>query len=324
LILYAACRRGEVVLAKWSHFRVDGDAPLWTVPEELSKTGVKYLIPLVPAAAELRRLRINTPESAFVFPAKWSDPERQADPMILTRSLAPNLDRLRKHRIKPFILQDLRRTVRTGLARLKVKPHIVERVLNRAQRGVVRTYELHRYEGEKRTALKKWAAHLRGIPMQTHKATITKRKKWISLGETAEILSIESGENVSEADVLQLALENTLELAIYLSKPVIASTGRPLVVGKVPRQADDAMPRIDESSPHPGSNPDTGLAAVELPWNAATRDDRGHGLGDNRHRPENKHWKTVFGLWTLAMRGVAPNTIERKICALRGMPIPLR
>ena len=83
--------------------------------------------------------------------------------MILTRSLARNLDRLRKHGIKPFILHDLRRTVRTGLARLKVEPHIAQRVLNHAQRGVVRTYDLHQYEGEKRTALEKWAAHLRGI-----------------------------------------------------------------------------------------------------------------------------------------------------------------
>ena len=164
LILYTACRRSEIALAKWSHFRLDGDAPLWTVPEELSKTGVKYLIPLVPAAvAELRRLRVNTPGSAFVFPAKWSDPDKQADPMILTRSLARNLDRLRKRGIKPFTLHDLRRTVRTGLARLKVEPHIAERVLNHAQRGVVRTYDLHQYEGEKRAALEKWAAHLRGL-----------------------------------------------------------------------------------------------------------------------------------------------------------------
>ena len=83
--------------------------------------------------------------------------------MILTRSLARNLDRLRKHGIKPFTLHDLRRTVRTGLARLKVEPHIAQRVLNHAQRGVVRTYDLHQYEGEKRTALEKWAAHVRGL-----------------------------------------------------------------------------------------------------------------------------------------------------------------
>ena len=164
LILYTACRRSEIALARWNHFRLDGDAPLWTVPEELSKTGGRYLIPLVPAAVEeLKRLRVNARGSAYVFPSKTGGPDKQADPMILTRSLARNLDRLRKHGIKQFTLHDLRRTVRTGLARLKVEPHIAERVLNHAQRGVLKTYDLHQYEGEKRAALENWAAHLNGL-----------------------------------------------------------------------------------------------------------------------------------------------------------------
>ena len=158
----------------------------------------------------------------------------------------------------------------------------------------------------------------------TNKVTITKRKKWISLGETAGILSIESGEDVSEADVLQPALENALELAIYLSKPVVAYTGHPVVVEKVPRQADDAMPRIDESSPHQDLPPTPdwppwiypGVRRREL--TVVTDSDTTVTV------LRNKHWETIFGLWTLVMRGVVPNAIERRICALRGMPIPLR
>ena len=158
----------------------------------------------------------------------------------------------------------------------------------------------------------------------TNKVTITKRKKWISLGETAGILSIESGEDVSEADVLQPALENALELAIYLSKPVVAYTGHPVVVEKVPRQADDAMPRIDESSPHQDLPPTPdwppwiypGVRRREL--TVVTDSDTTVTV------LRNTHWGTVSGLWTLVMRGVVPNAVERKICALRGMPIPLR
>ena len=158
----------------------------------------------------------------------------------------------------------------------------------------------------------------------TNKVTITKRKKWISLGETAGILSIESGEDVSEADVLQPALENALELAIYLSKPGVAYTGHPVVVEKVPRQADDAMPRIDESSPHQDLPPTPdwppwiypGMRRREL--TVVTDSDTTVTV------LRNTHWGTVSGLWTLVMRGVVPNAIERKICALRGMPIPLR
>ena len=124
--------------------------------------------------------------------------------------------------------------------------------------------------------------------------------------------------------MLQLALENALDLAIYLSKPVIAYTGRPTVVEKVPRQADDAMSRIDESSPH--QNPPPTLDWP--PWIYPGMQRRELTVVTDSDTTvtvlRNEHWETVFGLWTLVMRGVVPNAIERRICALRGMPIPLR
>lgn len=98
-----------------------------------------------------------------MFPAKWAESDKAADPMVLTRSLARNLTRLRKKGVKPFTLHDLRRTVRTGLARLRIEPHIAERVLNHAQRRVVKTYDLHQYEAEKRDALTRWAEQLASL-----------------------------------------------------------------------------------------------------------------------------------------------------------------
>ena len=93
LILYTACRRSEIALAKWSHFRLDGDAPLWTVPEELSKTGVKYLIPLVPAAvAELRdKQRKERQRLAGRFPTldEWLQRNRRTDDLAQVRGKYP-------------------------------------------------------------------------------------------------------------------------------------------------------------------------------------------------------------------------------------------
>jgi integrase len=164
LFLYTACRRSELALAKWKQFDLKGDAPAWTVPAEGSKTGNEYQVPLVPAAVEeLKRLKVNAVGSAYVFPAKTGATDKPADPMILTRSLARNLDRLSEHKIAPFTLHDLRRTVRTGLGRLRVAPHIAELCLNHAQRGIVRTYDTHTYMDEKRAALEKWAIHLDGL-----------------------------------------------------------------------------------------------------------------------------------------------------------------
>ena len=162
LMLYTACRRSEIGLARWSHFHLDGDSPTWRVPVELSKTGVEYIVPLVPeAVAELRRLKRNAGRSPWVFPNGSAD--KAADPKILTRSLARHLPALSEKGIKAFTLHDLRRTARTGLARLKVPPHIAERCLNHAQPGIIAAYDTHAYLDEKRAALAQWAAHLASL-----------------------------------------------------------------------------------------------------------------------------------------------------------------
>ena len=71
--------------------------------------------------------------------------------------------RLAKRGVAPFTLHDLRRTCRTGLARLGVLPHVAERVVNHVQDGVAGVYDIHTYMNEKRAALEKWAEHLRTI-----------------------------------------------------------------------------------------------------------------------------------------------------------------
>jgi integrase len=57
-------------------------------------------------------------------------------------------------------LHDLRRTVRTGLAKLGIRPDIAERCLNHAQPGIIATYDTHQYLDEKRDSLTQWADHL--------------------------------------------------------------------------------------------------------------------------------------------------------------------
>jgi len=85
------------------------------------------------------------------------------DPKLLTRGVARCQARMKKKGIDNFTLHDLRRTCRTGLARLKVAPHIAERVLNHVQEKISGTYDTHDYLEEKREALNKWSAHLAGL-----------------------------------------------------------------------------------------------------------------------------------------------------------------
>jgi integrase len=59
---------------------------------------------------------------------------------------------------------DIRRTVSTGLSRLRVPPHIRELVLGHAALGrLQKTYDQHDYLDEKRAALEAWEAHLAAV-----------------------------------------------------------------------------------------------------------------------------------------------------------------
>ncbi len=65
--------------------------------------------------------------------------------------------------IPAWTFHDARRTFRTGLSTLGVAPHIAELCLAHRQPGLARTYDLHRFDAEKRHALNAWAARLLSI-----------------------------------------------------------------------------------------------------------------------------------------------------------------
>lgn len=159
LLLLTGQRRGELALARWSD--VDLQARTWAIPDENAKGGRGHLVPLTDwAVEEFAALKREAEGSRWVLPNGGED---HIDPKQLSRSLAKCLDRFKKRGITAFTLHDLRRTCRTGLSRLKVEPHIAERVLNHVQPGVAGVYDRFAYLEEKRAALEKWAAHLRGM-----------------------------------------------------------------------------------------------------------------------------------------------------------------
>jgi integrase len=62
-----------------------------------------------------------------------------------------------------FRLHDLRRTVRTKLASLRVSDAVPEMVIGHGRKGLQRVYDQHRYVDEMREALELWASRLRDI-----------------------------------------------------------------------------------------------------------------------------------------------------------------
>jgi integrase len=68
--------------------------------------------------------------------------------------------------VAPWRVHDLRRTVATGMAKLKVQPHVIEVVLNHAsghKAGVAGIYNRFDYLPEKTQALALWADHITAV-----------------------------------------------------------------------------------------------------------------------------------------------------------------
>jgi integrase len=114
-----------------------------------------------PAVEQFKRLKRLAARSSWVFPAEAGD--GAVDPRLLTRSIARHLATFAEHKVCAFTLHDLRRTVRTGLAKLGIRPDIAERCLNHAQPGIIATYDTHHYLEEKRDALTQWADYLQAL-----------------------------------------------------------------------------------------------------------------------------------------------------------------
>jgi integrase len=159
VLLLTGQRRGELTRARWTD--VNLEAKTWTIPEENSKTGRPHVVPLSDWAVEkFRALHRERGRSPFVLTGADGNSH---EPKLLTRALARCQKRFQARGVAPFTLHDLRRTCRTGLAKLKVQPHIAERVLNHVQDGIAAVYDVHSYIEEKRDALDKWSSYLRAL-----------------------------------------------------------------------------------------------------------------------------------------------------------------
>jgi hypothetical protein len=65
--------------------------------------------------------------------------------------------------ITPWVIHDIRRTVRTRMASLRISDLVAEMVIGHGRKGIQRVYDQHSYENEMREALELWAARLRDI-----------------------------------------------------------------------------------------------------------------------------------------------------------------
>ena len=139
---------------RWEH--VDLDEKTWTLPAEFTKNKREHVVPLTALAVSLLEQAPRLSDT-LVFPARgrndrafsgWSKSKRRLDDAS---------------GVTGWTLHDIRRTVATGMARLGVAQHVVERVLNHASgtfAGVAGVYNRFGYLPEMRDALERWEKHV--------------------------------------------------------------------------------------------------------------------------------------------------------------------
>jgi hypothetical protein len=72
--------------------------------------------------------------------------------------------------LEPFTLHDIRRSAATGMARIGIAHHVVDRILNHTAgkiSGVARVYNQFDYAAERLAALEAWSRHVESLVRST-------------------------------------------------------------------------------------------------------------------------------------------------------------
>jgi integrase len=157
LLALTAQRRGEVAGMRWEDLNFTDRT--WSIPAELNKAGRAHVVPLHDQAVHLLR-QLPRLDDRYVFPARGTPGQTYV-------GFAKGKGRLdARLSFSNWTLHDLRRTAASGMARHKVPPHVVERILNHVSGtfgGVAGVYNRFGYLDEMREALSKWGDHVRTI-----------------------------------------------------------------------------------------------------------------------------------------------------------------
>ena len=165
-------RKSEVAEARWSE--IDLVRKLWTIPAERMKADAAHVVPLSDDVVELLKSLPRFKKGDHLFSTTFgekavngfSKSKVRLDRRMLRswRALARlRGENWRKAKIAPWVIHDIRRTMRTGLSALPISDLVRELVIAHTKPGLHKVYDQHSYVDQKRRALDLWAARLRGI-----------------------------------------------------------------------------------------------------------------------------------------------------------------
>lgn len=174
-------RRGEAASIKWEY--LDEEKQLWNLPREDTKSDRSHSVHLTPVALKLIKEAPHLGD--YVFSSTGDRPFENFSraKKILDKKIKAMRPKDDKSKMASWTLHDIRRTVATGMARLEIAPHIVEKILNHTSgsiRGVAAIYNRHKYTDEMKAALEKWAGHIEKVLQTDYPGSyvsIPKKKK---------------------------------------------------------------------------------------------------------------------------------------------------
>jgi integrase len=176
MLLLTGARHREVSEAPWSEF--DLVKKTWTIDQARFKSNVEHVVPLTDEVLALLEGLPRFKRGDHVFSNTWGE-----KPTMITDKIKTQFDTLMREalsvKLKPWVIHDVRRTVRSHLSALKIPDHVAEMVLGHGRHGLQRTYDMHRYQEEIREALTLWAGRLRDIvePPPENVVTLKKRER---------------------------------------------------------------------------------------------------------------------------------------------------
>ena len=157
-------RKSDVADARWREFDLAGKA--WVIPAARMKMDAAHVVPLSQEVADLLAglPRFDKGDHLFSFNFGATPPNGFSK----TKTALDKKMRTDLGSFKPFVVHDIRRTVRTRLVDLrvgpdgaKVSPQVAELVIAHTKPGMHKVYDLYSYIDEKRAALQAWGAELR-------------------------------------------------------------------------------------------------------------------------------------------------------------------
>jgi integrase len=160
LLLLTAQRRDEVGGIEWSE--IDLCKRTWTIPRHRAKNDRAHEVHLsAPAINILQSIPRVSGWPLFTTNGRpvsgFSQGKNRLDAAMLIAKQVELGEQTEA--VQHWILHDLRRTAATGMARLSIAPHVVDKVLNHVSgtiRGVAAVYNRFEYLEERRSALEKW------------------------------------------------------------------------------------------------------------------------------------------------------------------------